>query len=155
MPPQRVPARPFIPHTYPPFIPTPMPVHPYRIPVAYFLCPFPDSLRVPLLFPHTQLHTRIVNQIDYYFSKENLIKDTFLRQKMDERGWVPVTLIAGFKKVRELTDNTQLILNVVRSSTVVEVQSEKLRRRNDWFRWLMPPSIQNSNVSSPSISTKV
>ncbi|MCD7451987.1 hypothetical protein HAX54_014597 [Datura stramonium] len=159
MPSQRVPTRPFIPHTYPPFIPTPILVKPYRIPMAYsefyFPCPFPDSLRVPLLFPHAQLHTRIVNQIDYYFSKENLVKDKFLRQKMDEHGWVPVTLIAGFNKVRELTDNMQLILNVVRSSTVVEVQGEKLRQRNDWFRWLIPPSIQNSNVSSPSVSTKV
>lgn len=32
-------------------------------------------------------------------SDENLIKDTYLRQKMDEQGWVPISLIAGFKKV--------------------------------------------------------
>ncbi|MCD9638230.1 hypothetical protein HAX54_022077 [Datura stramonium] len=169
MQPQRVPARPFMggpPHTSPPFIPTPRPVQSYRTPmiysevppVFYFPGPFPDSLRMPMLSPvppifihgpDTQLHTRIVNQIDYYFSNENLIKDTFLRQNMDEHGWVPIMLIAGFKKVMELTDNIQLILNAVRSSTVVEVQGEKLRRRNDWFHWLMPPSIQNSTVSSP------
>ncbi|XP_049393958.1 la-related protein 1C-like isoform X1 [Solanum stenotomum] len=169
MQPQRGPARPFMvgpPHTSPPFIPTPMPVQPYRPPMVYsevpplfyFPGPFPDSLRMPMLspvppvyvhVPDTQLHTRIVNQIDYYFSNENLIKDTFLRQNMDEQGWVPVTLIAGFKKVMELTDNIQLILNVVRSSTVVEVQGEKLRRRNDWFHWLIPPSVQNSTMSSP------
>ncbi|MCD7459646.1 hypothetical protein HAX54_041563 [Datura stramonium] len=38
-----------------------------------------------------------------------------------------------------------------KSSTVVEVQGKKLRQKNDWFRWLLPPSIQNSNMSSPSI----
>lgn len=32
-------------------------------------------------------------------SNENLVKDTFLRRNMDNEGWVPVTLIAGFKKV--------------------------------------------------------
>ncbi|MCD7454356.1 hypothetical protein HAX54_024445 [Datura stramonium] len=168
MQPQRGPARPFMgaPLMSPPFIPTPMPVPPYRTPmvysevppVFYFPGPFPDSLRVPMLspvppvflhVPDTQLHTRIVNQIDYYFSNENLIKDTFLRQNMDEHGWVPVALIAGFKKVMELTENIQLILNAVRSSTVVEVQGENLRRRNDWFHWLMPPSIQNSTVLNP------
>ncbi|CAN4123660.1 unnamed protein product [Withania somnifera] len=57
--------------------------------------------------------------------------------------------IFPFLQVMELTDDVQLILNVVRSSTVVEVQGEKLRRRNDWFQWLMPPSVQNSIVSSP------
>ncbi|KAK4360504.1 hypothetical protein RND71_019456 [Anisodus tanguticus] len=171
MQPQRAPARPFMggpPHT-PPFIPTPpMHMQPFRSPMVYSEVPpvfyfpgtFPDSLRVPMLSPgppvffhvlDTQLHTRIVNQIDYYFSNENLIKDTFLRQNMDEHGWVPITLIAGFKKVIELTDNIQLILNAVRSSTVVEVQGEKIRRRNDWFNWLMPPSVQNSTLSSQSL----
>ncbi|XP_006361945.1 la-related protein 1C-like [Solanum tuberosum] len=169
MQPQRGPARPFMgapPHTSPPYIPGPMHVQPYQPPmvysevppVFYFPGPFPDPLRMPMLspvppvfvhVPDTQLQIRIVNQMDYYFSNENLIKDTFLRQNMDEHGWVPVTLIAGFKKVMELTDNIQLILNAVRSSTVVEVQGERLRRRNDWFHWLMPPSVQNSTVSSP------
>lgn len=32
-------------------------------------------------------------------SDENLIKDTFLRGKMDEQGWVPISLIATFKRV--------------------------------------------------------
>lgn len=31
----------------------------------------------------------------------------------------------------------------------IVLQGEKLRRRNDWFNWLMPPSVQNSTVSSP------
>ncbi|MCD9643426.1 hypothetical protein HAX54_030892 [Datura stramonium] len=151
MPPQRVPARPFIPHTYPPFIPTPIPVKPYRIPVAYsefyFPCPFPDSLRVPLLFPHAQLHTRIVNQIDYYFSKENLVKDIFLRQKMAEHGWVPVTLITGFKKVREFTDNMQLILNAV-SNDVFKVSNPHLKFRNiDHF------SVLHLHISFSSVDT--
>ncbi|KAK4710128.1 hypothetical protein R3W88_004641 [Solanum pinnatisectum] len=167
MQPHRGPARSYMggpPHTSPPFIPTPMPVKPYRPPmvysevpsVFYLPGPFPDSFRGPMFspvpyfhVPDTQLHTRIVNQMDYYFSNGNLIKDTFLRQNMDEHGWVPVTLIAGFKKVMELTDNIQLILNAVRFSTVVEVQGEKLRRRNDWVHWLLPPSVQNSTVSNP------
>ncbi|KAM3342921.1 la-related protein 1C isoform X1 [Capsicum galapagoense] len=176
MEPQRGPARPFMggpphPSPPPPFIPTPMPGQPYRTPMVYsevpplfyFPGPFPDPVRMPMLspvppvflhVPDPQLHTRIVNQIDYYFSNENLIKDTFLRQNMDEHGWVPVTLIAGFKKVMELTDNVQLILNAVISSTVVEVQGEKLRRRNDWFHWLMPPLAQNSSVSSSQSQKK-
>ncbi|KAK7307462.1 hypothetical protein VNO77_40554 [Canavalia gladiata] len=125
--------------------------------------PPPDSLRgVPFVPPmphHTlfftgpdhQLHSKIVHQIDYYFSNENLIKDTFLRQNMDDQGWVPIKLIAGFNKVMHLTDNIQLILDAVRTSSVVEVQGDKIRRRNDWRRWIMPPSVQFPNATTPGV----
>ncbi|KAJ1403907.1 Winged helix-like DNA-binding domain superfamily [Sesbania bispinosa] len=147
----------------------PPPVRPFGGPIGFhelappvvFVAappPPPDSLRGvpfgppvphPALFfagPDPQLHSRIVNQIDYYFSNENLIKDTFLRQNMDDQGWVPIKLIAGFKKVMLLTENIQLILDAVRTSSIVEVQGDKIRRRNDWGRWIMPPSVQYSNV---------
>ncbi|BAT99944.1 hypothetical protein LR48_Vigan499s004700 [Vigna angularis] len=125
--------------------------------------PPPDSLRSvpfvppmphhPLFFtgPDPQLQNKIVTQIDYYFSNENLIKDTFLRQNMDDQGWVPIKLIAGFNKVMYLTDNIQIILEAVRNSSAVEVQGDKIRRRNDWRRWLMPP-VQFSNVPTPEES---
>lgn len=32
-------------------------------------------------------------------SEANLVKDAFLRSKMDEQGWVPITLIADFPRV--------------------------------------------------------
>lgn len=34
-----------------------------------------------------------------YCSNENLVKDTYLRSNMDEQGWVPISLIAGFNRV--------------------------------------------------------
>ncbi|CAI8591808.1 unnamed protein product [Vicia faba] len=51
---------------------------------------------------------------------------------MDDQGWVPIKLIAGFKKVLLLTDNIQLIMDAVRTSPVVEVQGDKIRR-NNWI----------------------
>lgn len=96
--------------------------------------------------PDPQLHAKIVNQIDYYFSNENLIKDTYLRQNMDDQGWVPIKLIAGFNKVMLLTDNIQLILDAVRTSNVLEIQGDKVRRREEWMKWIMPP-VQRPNVS--------
>ncbi|KAL4582754.1 hypothetical protein LXL04_007313 [Taraxacum kok-saghyz] len=120
--------------------------------------PPPDALRAmplvapvppPMFFavPDPLLPGKIVTQIDYYFSNENLVKDTYLRQNMDEQGWVPVSLIAGFKKVLYLTDNLQLILDAMRASTKVEVQGNKMRRRNDWMNWLMNPAAHY--LSSP------
>ncbi|XP_076887801.1 la-related protein 1C-like [Bidens hawaiensis] len=104
----------------------------------------------PVYFGHDPLlNANIVSQIDYYFSNENLVKDTYLRRNMDEQGWVSASLIAGFKKVSLLTDNVQLILDVMRSSAVVEVQGDKIRRQNDWMKWIMPAPGQYLNPSSP------
>ncbi|KVI02922.1 la-related protein 1C-like [Cynara cardunculus var. scolymus] len=157
-------------HNSTPFIPPsmPVPVRPFGNNVMYPDMasamiyvqgpPPPESLRsmslvapipAPMYFPVPDplLHSKIVNQIDYYFSNENLVKDTYLRRNMDEQGWVPVNLIAGFKKVSCLTDNVQLILDTMRTSSIVEVQGEKIRRRNDWMRWLMPPPAHYSSGS--------
>ncbi|XP_061367725.1 la-related protein 1C [Gastrolobium bilobum] len=113
---------------------------------APFVPPMPHHALFYTGPPDPQLHTKIVNQIDYYFSNENLIRDTFLRRNMDDQGWVPIKLIAGFNKVMHLTDNIQLIIDAVRTSSVVELQGDKIRRRNDWGKWVMPP-VQFSNVT--------
>ncbi|CAI0392805.1 unnamed protein product [Linum tenue] len=173
--PQRVTPR-FVRHPPPPASTPfmgPAPVRPFGAPMGfpelasplYYMTgpPPPQTLRgVPFvpgqIQPHAmffpapdfQLHSKIVAQIDYYFSNENLIRDTFLRQNMDEEGWVPIKLIAGFNKVSHLTDNIQFILDALRSSTVVEVQGDKVRRRHDWMRWLLPPSVQFPSAPSPS-----
>ena len=42
---------------------------------------------------------QLQQQLEYYFSDENLVKDDFLRNHMDEAGFVDVSLIAGFRKV--------------------------------------------------------
>ncbi|KAL0323214.1 UNVERIFIED_CONTAM: La-related protein 1C [Sesamum angustifolium] len=93
----------------------------------------------PMLFPpanENSLTNLIVKQIDFYFSDDNLVKDNFLRSKMDEHGWVPITLIASFRRVQQLTKDIPVILESLRYSTVVEVQGDKVRRRNEWSKWL-------------------
>ncbi|XP_057972054.1 la-related protein 1C-like [Malania oleifera] len=136
---------------------TPPPVRPFGSPIGFEVASPPmvyiphESFRgVPFfapVLPHAmifpamdaQLHAKMVTQIEYYFSNDNLIKDAYLRQNMDEQGWVPIKLIAGFNKVKNLTDNIQLILDALRTSNVVEVQGAKVRKRNDWMRWVMRP----------------
>ncbi|GMI67306.1 La related protein 1c [Hibiscus trionum] len=125
-------------------------------PSQFYLVPAPhqESHRgvppfqpIPLMFfppefQDYQLHVRIMDQIHYYFSNDNLIKDTYLRQHMDDHGWVPIKLIAGFRRVSHLTNNIQLILYALQWSTVVEVQGDKVRKRYDWMRWIIPSSFK-------------
>jgi len=49
---------------------------------------------------------------EYYFSNENLEVDVFLRQQMSNEGYVPLSLIASFHRVRSLCDNVYTIANV-------------------------------------------
>ncbi|XP_038720852.1 la-related protein 1C isoform X2 [Tripterygium wilfordii] len=135
-----------------PYIGPPSMRPPFHAPMA-----FPESLRgmplvapIPPMFfpaPDPNIYSKIVQQINYWFSGDNLAKDIYLRKNMDDQGWVSIELIAGFKKIAELTNNIQLILDALRSSAVVEVQGDKVRRHNDWERWIMP---QLQGPSSPS-----
>ncbi|KAI3502814.1 hypothetical protein L1887_31152 [Cichorium endivia] len=111
-------------------------------------------MQPPVYFPFADpdLHKNIVKQIDYYFSDENLVKDTYLRKNMDEQGWVPVTLIASFKKVFSLTDNVRLILDVMRTSKAVEVKGGKMRKQTEWKRWILPKSINVESFYNTSVS---
>ncbi|KAI3460425.1 hypothetical protein Pfo_017088 [Paulownia fortunei] len=102
----------------------------------------------PMLFPpanENPLTNMIVKQIDFYFSDDNLVKDNFLRSNMDDHGWVPIALIASFRRVQQLTKDIPVILESLRYSTVVEVQGDKVRRRNEWNKWLHSSGWRNSD----------
>ena len=71
-------------------------------------------------------------------SADNLSRDEHLRDQMNDEGWVPVRVIAAFRRLAELTNNIQTILEALRSSEVVEIQGETLRRRGDWDKYLLP-----------------
>ncbi|XP_043725586.1 la-related protein 1C-like [Telopea speciosissima] len=90
----------------------------------------------PILPNSEALHDRILRQIEYYFSNENLVKDGYLKSLMDDEGWVPVRLIAGFRKVKAMTSDINLILRALQPSAVVEVQGNKMRKYGDWMNWV-------------------
>ncbi|KAL4579006.1 hypothetical protein LXL04_015141 [Taraxacum kok-saghyz] len=118
----------------PPFVyVSPLPSEPYRGAPILPRAP-PPPMFIPLV--DTPLPVKILQQIEYYFSEANLKKDDYLKSNMDEEGWVPLSLIAGFRRVQSLTSDIQLILTSLRDSTVVEVQGEKIRSRKDWQQYV-------------------
>jgi len=50
---------------------------------------------------------------EYYFSAENLKSDTFLRHSMDIDGWVPVEVVCGFKRMRQLNTDEEAAIKVI------------------------------------------
>uniref|UniRef100_A0A1I7ZVL1 HTH La-type RNA-binding domain-containing protein n=1 Tax=Steinernema glaseri TaxID=37863 RepID=A0A1I7ZVL1_9BILA len=76
-----------------------------------------------------QLRAQLRTQLEYYFSRENLITDRYLRCQMDADQYVPIKIIASFPKITQLTSDVDLIVQVLRESPSVQVDEsgEKVR----------------------------
>ncbi|XP_031211586.1 la-related protein 4 isoform X1 [Mastomys coucha] len=68
-------------------------------------------------------------QLEFCFSRENLSKDLYLISQMDSDQFVPIWTVANMEEIKKLTTNTDLILEVLRSSPMVQVddKGEKVR----------------------------
>ncbi|ATY63448.1 La domain family [Cordyceps militaris] len=95
--------------------------------------PYWDNMMVPVL----------KNQIEYYFSIENLCKDMYLRQRMDSQGFVPLHFIAAFKRVRELSADIGMLRTVCEMSMEIDLvvgedDVERVRRSEGWESFVLP-----------------
>ncbi|OWK51422.1 La-related protein 6 [Lonchura striata] len=83
--------------------------------------------------PDPQLVRRIVAQVEFYLSDENLAKDAFLLKHVQKNkmGFVSIKLLTSFKKVKYLTRDWRLTLYALKFSALLEVNREgtKVRRR--------------------------
>uniref|UniRef100_A0A8C2UB42 La ribonucleoprotein 4 n=1 Tax=Coturnix japonica TaxID=93934 RepID=A0A8C2UB42_COTJA len=68
-------------------------------------------------------------QLEFCFSRENLSKDLYLMSQMDSDQFVPIWTIANMEGIKKLTTDMDLILDVLRSSPMVQVDEtgEKVR----------------------------
>ena len=79
-----------------------------------------------------ELTARIINQVENMFSDEHLSKDGFLLKHVRRRsdGFVSLKLVAGLRKVKQISREFPVILSAVQKSDKLEVNSEgtKIRR---------------------------
>ncbi|KAL6627674.1 hypothetical protein ACP70R_031400 [Stipagrostis hirtigluma subsp. patula] len=123
-----------------------VPMEPMRGPPRYIQT---QPAPYPVLSPEAaELRSNILTQVEYYFSDANLERDDFLKSLMDEHGWVPVSKVADFNRLKKMTTDVHLILDALSSSSLLEVQDDKIRRRSDWSKWIS--SSETTTVKSPS-----
>mmetsp|Transcript_70755 Transcript_70755/g.166850 ORF Transcript_70755/g.166850 Transcript_70755/m.166850 type:complete len:386 (+) Transcript_70755:145-1302(+) len=87
----------------------------------------PEKTTAPL--EGAALRDAIQKQIEYYFSKENLQGDSYLVSHMDPQLFVPVNIIAGFKQLKALTADSELLLDVIRTSEKVTLDESGTKIR--------------------------
>lgn len=91
----------------------------------------------------------VKKQIEYYFSEENLLRDFFIRRKMDVNGYIPVTLICSFHRIQSLTSDVTIVLEAIRASDKLELSNNSLvRTRDDPTKW----PIRDNDTKTSSIN---
>ncbi|XP_059812179.1 la-related protein 4 isoform X2 [Hypanus sabinus] len=83
------------------------------------------------------LRTSLRKQLEFCFSWENLSKDLYLVSQMDSDHFVPICTIANIEGVKKLTTDLELILDVLRSSPLVQVDEKGERARPNHKRCII------------------
>ena len=95
-------------------------------------------------------------QMNYYFSVENLCKDLYLRSHMDSQGFVFLELLAQFNRIKQLTNDMDLIRLACHHSQTIEYVNvdgiDRVRAREGWQQWVRKmeerdPSARNDGPS--------
>ncbi|XP_047947783.1 la-related protein 6A [Salvia hispanica] len=71
------------------------------------------------------LRRKIIKQVEYYFSDENLPNDKFMLKYVTRNveGFVPIGVVASFRKMKKLTKDTSWIVAALKESTFLVVSS--------------------------------
>lgn len=98
-------------------------IHQYELSVA----------EKPVVVP-AALQQRVIEQVEWYFSDENLLKDSFLMKHIhrNKQGLVSLKLVASFRKVKSITKDWRVVQASLLHSSELELNSDqnKVRRRN-------------------------
>lgn len=92
-----------------------------------------DENDEPIEIPSEEMCEKIVQQVEFYFSNENILKDAFLLKhvRRNKEGFVSLKLISSFKRVRQLTKDWRVVGYAIKlKSKIIEVNDvgTKIRR---------------------------
>ncbi|XP_038633744.1 la-related protein 6-like [Scyliorhinus canicula] len=96
--------------------------------------------------PNSDKIQKIIAQVEFYLSDENLAVDSFLlkHMKRNKMGYISIKLLTSFKKVKCLTKDWKVTAYALNYSKLLEINQEgtKIRRKNPVPEFLLsvPPS---------------
>eukprot|EP01132_Coremiostelium_polycephalum_P000635 gene635-788_t len=85
----------------------------------------------------------------------NLCRDVYLRCNMDEEGWVSISFISNFNRMRSY--NFKNIIEALKVSDTVELNSTndmiRLKSENNRKLWILPQEMKNGFLAGHTITT--
>lgn len=99
-----------------------------------------------------ELQDKIIKQVEWYFSDENLLKDSFLMKHIsrNKQGYVSLKLVASLRKVKALSKDWKAVLASLRLSILLELNEEETKIR----RKAPVPKVDFSHISKTLIITE-
>lgn len=100
----------------------------------------------------SDLDTKIIQQLEYYFSDSNLYRDKFLQSQIaKDDGWVEVSTLLTFKRLAALSEDSKVIVDAIEKSDegLVQVSEDRTKLRRHPER---PLPEQNEEVRKEIIS---
>lgn len=113
----------------------------------------------------------LLGQLEWWFSVDNLCRDLFLRSKvrlqsfvillvprkcspslviaqMDKEGWVLISIIASFNRIKNLTSDLSIVVECLRMTPLLETSPKgtHVRLRQQWPEWVLPNATANEEV---------
>nr|AFX73007.1 lupus la ribonucleoprotein [Spirometra erinaceieuropaei] len=108
--------------------------------------------------PGDDLSSKILRQIEFYFSDANILKGQFMLKsvKASKEGWMKLSTVAAFKRIVSLTTNEQDVRDALKNSSQVEVSDDGtlIRRKNPlpaWDRLVYTRTIMISSFSQGEV----
>lgn len=109
---------------------------------------FPAQMYAPPTpLDEAALRKSIRQQVEYYFSVDNLVKDLYLRGGMDSQGFAPLSFVASFKRLASLTRDVAVIKEALSGSTEVEIVDNLIRKKENWAKFA--PVTKNFSAEAP------
>ena len=104
-----------------------------------------------LLVVDPELREKIVKQVEWYFSDDNLMKDSFLMKHINRNklGYVSLKLVASLRKVKALAKDSEVVLASVRGSTLLALNEDETKIR----RTTPAPQVDYTHVARTILIT--
>lgn len=98
-----------------------------------------------------ELQEKIIKQVEWYFSDENLLKDSFLMKHINrnKQGYVSLKLVASLRKVKTLSKDWKVVLESVRHSKFLSLNEDETKIR----RLSPPPQVDFSHIAHTLLIT--
>ncbi|KAI5788223.1 hypothetical protein FPQ18DRAFT_307716 [Pyronema domesticum] len=97
-----------------------------------------------------------VDNVNYYFSVDNLCKDIYLRKQMDNDGYVRLSVIAGFRKIQETTKDINILRDAAMMSHEINVQygfdDVYLRKKDGWQSFVLKEEERDESAKREQIN---
>lgn len=121
---------------------------------AFGQAPYPPQLDPANYFQ--VIHQTLKKQMEYYFSEDNLVKDGYLRAHMDAQGFVPLDVVAGFRRVTTIAGNQprDFLRQACADSQEIDFvlgdgHKELVRVRDNWRKWV-PETAKDGRSPGPT-----